>query len=197
MLAIQPTRKPRLSFRIYVQSAYEDADSGKLREALISLRKQDPEAEEILVASVKVGILSHHGETYLPSLRALLELPNCPSTIPGWYGLYLLFILEDPFEFYTFTSTTVVNSYYKKLAVALIHGNYIAYMKLLGKGSHFDKALITNSPADIRMKKRVVDVVAKCYYRVEVGWFNRLSRTDRWKQEGNMFIIRRQLQKAL
>src|SRR5271170_2492039 len=170
--------------------------SGKLREALISLRKQDAEAEEILVASVKVGILSHHGETYLPSLRTLLEFSSYPSTIPGWYGLYLLFVLEDPYEFYTFTSTTPVNSYYKKLALAVIHGNYIAYTKLLAQGSRFDKALITDSPGDVRMKKRVVDVVGKCYYRVDVGLFNRLSRTDRWKQEGNMYVIRRQLQKA-
>jgi len=167
-----------------------------LREALISLRKRDVEAEEILVASVKVGILSHHGETYLPSLRTLLEFSSYPSTIPGWYGLYLLFILEDASEFYTFTSTVQVASYYKKLAMALIHGNYVVYSKLIGRGSRFDKALIMDSPGDIRMKKRVVDVVGKCYYRVEVGWFNRLSRTDRWTQEGNMYIIRRQLQKA-
>jgi len=167
-----------------------------LREALISLRKQDVEAEEILVASVKVGILSHHGETYLPSLRTLLEFSSYPPTIPGWYGLYLLFILEDPYEFYSFTSTIQVNPYYKKLAIALIHGNYIAYTKLIGSGSRFDKALIMDSPGDIRMKKRVVDVVGKCYYRVGVGWFNRLSRTHRWTQEGNMYIIRRQLQKA-
>jgi hypothetical protein len=169
---------------------------GKLREALISLRKQDAEGEEILIVSVKVGILSHHGETYLPSLRTLLEFSNYPSNIPGWYGLYLLFILEDPYEFYNFTATIPLNSYYKKLALAVIHGNYITYTKLLGQGSRFDKALITDSPGDVRMKKRVVDIVGKCYYRVDVGWFNRLSRTDRWKQEGNMYVIRRQLQKA-
>ena len=170
------------------------ANSGKLREALISLRKQDTEAQDILLASVQVGILSHHNETYLPSLRALLEQPKYPSNITGWYGLYLLFILEDPYEFYSFTSTYVVDPYYRNLALALINWNYIGYTRLLGQGTHFDKALIIDSPADRRMKKRIVEVVGKCYYRVEVAWFNKLSKTDRWKQEGNMYIIRRQKQ---
>ncbi len=174
------------------------ANSGKLREALISLRKQDTEAQGVLLSSVKVGILSRHSETYLPPLRTLLEQPEYPSSIPGWYSLYLLFILEDPSEFYTFTSTHTVDSYYTDLALAVINGNYIAYTRLLGQGTRFDKALIIESPADRRMKKRIVEVVGKCYYRVEVAWFNKLSKTDRWKQEGNMYIIRRQqqLQKA-
>jgi hypothetical protein len=168
-----------------------------LREALISLRKQDTEAQDILFASVKVGILSHHGETYLPSIRNLLEQPKYPSCIRGWYGLYLLFILENPSEFFTFMSTTPVDSYYTNLALAIIHGNYIAYTKLLEKGTRFDKALIIDSPGNITMRKRVVDVVGKCYYRVDVSWFNKLSKTNLWKQEGDMYIIRRQqLQKA-
>ena len=174
------------------------ANSGKLREALVSLRKHDTETQDILLSSVKVGILSRHSETYIPSLRTLLEQPEHPSSIPGWYSLYLLFILEDPSEFYTFTSTHTVDSYYTDLALAIINGNYIAYTRLLEQGTRFDKALIMESPADGRMKKRIVEVVGKCYYRVEVAWFNELSKTDRWKQEGNMYIIRRQqqLQKA-
>ena len=176
---------------------FKGANSGKLREALISLRKQDTEAQDILFASVKVGILSYHSETYIPSLRTLLEQPNYPSSILGWYGLYLLFILEDPNEFYSYTSTHPIDPYYTNLALALINGNYIAYTKLLGQGTRFDNALIVDSPADRRMKKRIVEVVGKCYYRVEVTWFNKLSKTDRWKQEGNMYIIRRQqLQKT-
>lgn len=173
--------------------------SGKLREALISLRKEDAQAYDILLASVKVGILSQHGETYLPSLRTLLEHPNHPSCIHGWYGLYLLFILEAPYEFYAFTSTHPVDPYYMHLALAMVNGNYIAYTKILGQGSRFDKTLIKESPGDLRMKKLVVEVVGKCYYRVDVAWFNSLSKTDRWRQEGNMYIIRRQqqqLQKA-
>jgi hypothetical protein len=176
----------------------KSANSGKLREALISLRKQDTEAEDILLASVKVGILSHHTETYLPSLRTLLEQPNYPSSILGWYGLYLLFILEDPYEFYSYTSMHSIDPYYINLSLAVVNGNYIAYTRLLEQGTRFDKALIVESPADRRMKKHIVDVVGKCYYRVEVAWFNKLSKTDRWKQEGDMYIIRRQkqLQKA-
>jgi hypothetical protein len=170
---------------------FKTANSGKLREALISLRKKDTEAQDILLASVKVGILSRHSETYLPSLRTLLEQPQYPSTIPGWYGLYLLFILEDPYEFYSSASTHTIEQYYTDLALALINGNYIAYTRLIGQGTHFDKALIIDSPADRRMKKRIVEVVGKCYYRVEVAWFNKLSKTDRWTQEDNMYIIRR------
>jgi hypothetical protein len=171
--------------------------SGKLREASISLRKQDVEAQDILLASVKVGILSRHVETYLPSLRTLIEQPQYPPCICGWYGLYILFILEDPDEFYQFTLTYQIDPYYMHLALAIINGNYIAYTRLLGRGTRFDKAIAIDSPADIRMKKRVVEVVGKCYYRVDIAWFNRLSRTDRWKQEGNVYIIRRQqLQKT-
>ena len=165
-----------------------------MREALISLRKKDNEAQDILLASVKVGILSHHSETYLPSLRTLLEQPQYPENIRGWYGLYLLFVLEDPYEFFLFTSTSLVNAYYTRLAHSFINGNYVSYTKLLGQGTRFDKALITDSPGDIRMKKRVVEVVGKCYYRVDVEWFNRLSKTDQWEQEGSVYIIRRRQQ---
>jgi len=168
--------------------------AGKLREALISLRKRDSEAQDILVASVKVGILSRHSETYLPSLRTLLEQPTYPSSICGWYGLYLLFVLEDPYDFYGFISTHPVDTYYMRLAIAIINGNYIAYTKLLGEGNRFDNALIIDSPGDRRMKKQVIEVVGKCYYRVDVSWFNRLSKTDRWTQEGSMYIIRLQQQ---
>jgi hypothetical protein len=169
---------------------------GKLREALISLRKRDTEAHDILVASVKVGILSRHNETYLPALRTLLDFPSYPPEIKGWYSLYLLFVLEDPFEFYTFTSMNPVDSYYERLALALINRNYIAYAKLTRKGTRFDKALILGSPGDVKMKQRVVDVVGKCYYKVEVEWFNQLSKTNLWEQEDNMYIIRRPLQKT-
>jgi hypothetical protein len=186
----------QLSYQIYVYTPLTHPYLGKLREALISLRKEDQEAQDILLASIKIGLLAHHGETYLPSLRTLLELPNYPASIRGWYALYLLFILEDPYEFFMFTSIHTVDSYYTQLALAVIHGNYITYTKLLRKGTRFDKALIINSPGDIRMRKHVVDVVGKCYYRVDINWFNRLSNTDRWEQEGNMYIIRRPPQKA-
>jgi hypothetical protein len=167
---------------------------GKLREAVISLRKQDVEAQEILLVSCKVGILARHSETYLPSLSTLLQFPHYPPEIHGWYALYLLVILEDPFEFYTFTTTHPVNSFYRSLAKSLINGNYIAYTNLLEKGSRYDKALIISSPADTRMTKRITEVIGKCYYRVNVSWLNRLlggSNIDKWPQEDNMYIIKR------
>lgn len=167
---------------------------GKLREALISLRMRDAEAEEILLVSCKVGMLAHHSDTYLPSLSTLLQFPSHPPEIHGWYALYLLFILEDPYEFYNFTTTHPVDTYYTSLAKSLINGNYIAYTSLLERGSRYDKALITSSPADIRMKKRITEAIAKCYYRVNVSWFNRLlgvQSTDKWPKEDNMYIIKR------
>lgn len=172
------------------------ADVGKLREALVSLRKRDDVARQVLFESARLGILTRQGETYLPALRALLEFPDHPPVIRGWYALYLLFIVESPCEFYMFLSTNLLDHYYTNLALAVIRGNYIAYTRLLDNGSRFDRALIENSPGDIRMKKRIVQVVGKAYYRVEVSWFNRLSKTDRWEKEGNMYIIRRPAQKA-
>jgi len=166
---------------------------GKLREALISMRKQDGEAQEILLVSCKVGILARHSETYLPSLSTLLQFPDYPPEIHGWYALYLLFVLEDPFEFHTFTTTRPVNTYYTSLAKALINTNYVTYTDLLEKGSRYDKALIVASPGDTRMKKRITQVIAKCYYRVNVAWFNRLlggDNTNIWPQEDNMYIIK-------
>jgi hypothetical protein len=156
------------------------------------LRKEDQEAQYILLASVKVGILAHHGETYLPSLRTLLTLPNYPHCIHGWYALYLLFILEEFSEFYIFTAQHAVDESYTALARAVINGNYIAYTNLVENASRFDKALILDSPGDTRLKNRIVQVIGKSYYHVEVTWFNTLAKTDRWTQEGNMYIIRRQ-----
>ena len=167
-----------------------------MREALISLRKEDDEAQQILIASVEVGILTRHGETYLPSLRTVLQFPKCPKEVRGWYALYLFFVLEDAVEFYSFTVDHHVDSYYLDIARASINGNYIAYTALVRKGTRFDKALIQQSPADIRMKKRIIDIVGKCYYRVEIAWFNKLSKTDRWEQDGNMYIVKRQPQRA-
>jgi hypothetical protein len=169
---------------------------GKLREALISLRKQGDEAIDILIASAKVGILTRHTESYLPSLSTLLRFPSYPSYIRGWYALYLLCVLEDPFEFYMFTSTNALESFYKRFAVALIHGNYITYTRLIAEATPFDKALIVDSPADMRMKERMTNVVGKSYYRVEVPWLNKLRcKVDHWKIEDDMYIIRRQGQK--
>jgi hypothetical protein len=183
---------PTASLLSDLRNCSSDLILGKLREALISLRKEDQEAQDILVASAKVGILSHHGETYLPSLRTLLTLPSYPSCIVTWYALYLLFILEDLSEFYAFTSLHPVDHAYKDIARAIVNGNYIAYTNLLREGSRFDKALIVDSPGDIRMKNRIIEVVGKCYYRVDTAWFNRLSNTNQWPREGNMYIIRRQ-----
>lgn len=168
---------------------------GKLREAVISLRKQDAEAQEILLVSCKVGILARHSETYLPSLSTLLQLPNYPPEIHGWYALYLLFIIEDPYDFYAFTTTHPVRTYYTSLAKSLINGNYITYTSLLERGSRYDKALIISSPADTRMKKRITEIIGNCYYCVNVAWFNRLlgpsGSTDKWPKEDNMYIIKR------
>jgi hypothetical protein len=169
---------------------------GKLREALISLRKQDAEAQEILLVSCKVGILAHHSETYLPSLSTLLQFPVHPPEIHGWYSLYLLFILEDPFEFYSFTTTHSVNNHYISLAKSLIDNNYITYTNLLETGcSRYDKVLILSSPADTRLKARLTEIINKCYYRVNITWCNRLlgpnNTTQKWPQEDNMYIIKR------
>jgi len=168
-----------------------------LREALIALRKQDEEGKQILFASVKIGILSHHNETFLPSLRTLLELPTYPPVIHGWYALYLLFTLEDFSEFFAFVTSLAVGEYYMRLAHALINGNYIGYTRLVERGSCYDRALIVDTPADKRMKRRLVGIISKCYYRVEVEWFNKLScnAQDRWERDGDMYIIRRQQQK--
>ena len=168
---------------------------GKLREAVISLRKQDIEAQEILLASCKIGILAQHSETYLPSLTTLLQFPTHPPEIHGWYSLYLLFLLEDPVEFYTFTTTHPVNKSYLSLANCLINNNYITYTNLLEAScSRYDKALIFSSPADTRLKNRLIQVINKCYYRVNVPWLNRLlgiKRIEKWPQEDNMYIIKR------
>jgi hypothetical protein len=168
---------------------------GKLREALISLRKVDDEAQQILLASIKVGILAKHTESYLPSLITLLTFPTYPPRIHGWYALYILFILEDPVEFYTFTIQHCIPQYYMDLAKALINGNYIAYTNILSNLSNFDKCIILQSPADTKMRRRIVDVVGKCYHQIDISWFNTLTKTNRWSKEGNMYIIKR-LQKS-
>jgi hypothetical protein len=168
-----------------------------LREALIALRKDDDEAQQILLASVKVSILSRHNETFLPSLRTLLDQPSYPPEVLGWYACYLLFTLEDFNEFFGFVTNHIVGEYYKDLAHALINENYIGYTRLVERGSRYDKALILGSPGDKRMKRRLIEVIGKCYYRVEVEWFNMFGTTvqDRWEREGDMYIIRRQQQK--
>jgi len=170
---------------------------GKLREALIALRKEDEEAEQILLASVKVGIRSHHNETYLPSLRTLLEQPTYPPVIHGWYALYLLFTLEDFSEFFAFITSHAVEEYYIRLAQVLMNGDYIGFTRLVETGSRYDRALIADTEADKRMKRRLVEVIGKCYYRVEVEWYNRLGANapDRWERDGDMYIIRRRRQK--
>lgn len=170
--------------------------TGKLREALISLRKQDEQAQEILLASAKVGVLTKHTESYLPALSTLLQFPSYPSYIRGWHALYLLCVLEDPFEFYVFSARNALEPFYQRLELAFINGNYIAYTRLIGEASRYEKALIVDSPADTRMRERIVKVVGKCYYRVEVPWLNKLRcKPDHWTKEDNMYIIRRQIQK--
>lgn len=158
------------------------------------MRKQDDEAQDILVASAKVGILTRHTETYLPALSTLLQFKSYLACIPGWYALYLLCVLEDSFEFYAFASAHALEPFYKRFGLALTHGNYIAYSRLIGEASQFDKALIVDSPADIKLRERTVKVIAKCYYRVEVPWLNKLRcKTDQWTKEDNMYIIKRQV----
>ena len=188
-------QKQLLYYQIYVPLPTTRLIEGKLREALISLRKEDTEAHDILLASIKVGILAKHTESYLPSLITLLTFESYPSIIQTWYALYILFILEDPFEFYTFATKYTLPQYYMDLAKALVNGNYIVYTNLLSPASRFDKSIVLGSPADIKVKKRIVEVVGKCYHQVDVSWFNRLSTTDRWKRDGNMYIIKR-LQKS-
>ena len=166
------------------------SDLRKIREALISLRKVDEQAQEILLASIKIGILSSHPETYFPSLRTLLTFPSFPSTIQGWYSLYLLFILGDTFEFFHFCTASNVPQYYFHLGLAVVRGNYITYAKLVQEGSRFDKALIVNSPGDLKMRKHILNVVGKSYYKVEIDWLDNLTPQNRWDKQGTMYIIR-------
>jgi len=180
---------------------------------LISLRKQDDEAIEILQASVKMGIISRHPETYLPSLLTLLSFSTPPQTqVLEYYALYLLFILEDLFEFYLFISQhtlsstpksrkteNVIPQFVTDVANAFVSGNYIVYSRILEKADRFEKALILHSPGDLKMRTRLSKIIAKCYYRVEIDWFDTLVNDTRenalpknWEKEGNMYIIRRQ-----
>jgi hypothetical protein len=190
------TPRQRLSFLIYVSSKFTSPDEGKLREALIALRKRDDEAQEILLASARVGILTKHTETYLPALSTLLQFPSYPPYVRGWYALYLLCVLEDFYGYFVFASKNTLEPLYTRLASSLINGNYIAYTRIIGEASRFDKALILDSPADTRMGERTIKVIGKCYYRVEVPWLNKLRcKTDQWTKEDNMYITRRQIQK--
>src|SRR5947207_9194754 len=122
------------------------------------MRKQDDEATEILLASIKLGILSRHKETFLPSINTLLHFPYYPPCVVGYYALYLLFILEDFSEFYSFSAIHKLDPFYTATAKSLVHRNYVAYTRLLHSAKPLDKALIIDSPADIRLRSHIINV---------------------------------------
>jgi hypothetical protein len=167
-------------------------DAGKLREAALSLRKQDDEARDILLASIKLGVLLRHKETYLPSLNTLLQFPSYPPCIVGWYALYVLFLLQDFGEFYFFTTTHRVDEYYSKLAKSLVRGDYIVYAQLLEKASPFDKAIIIDSPGDVTLRKHTLNVISKAYRKIPCSWLHTLRCTapSTWSQVNNVYILR-------